>query len=272
MNPQRSAEPDPKPGPRLVPSPRPFSAPAAVPGIEVPAPRPGRVLQFPAPAGPAEKEKAAQPRARLLLEFIVLYIGAPVAVWLRLTGPLDPLAMLWLACAFCLTLLLLDPSFDRRQLWNAAPLRRQLPQILALFAAGVAMLTALVHAYAPHLLFGLARRDPRLLGLVLISYPVVSVLPQTLVYRVFLFHRYRPLLRMAHNRRSLVLIVMSAAAFSFSHIVFHNWIAPALTLPGGILFATRFHNTRSACVSGLEHTLYGCFLFTVGLGRFFGVF
>jgi uncharacterized protein len=55
------------------------------------------------------------------------------------------------------------------------------------------------------------------------------------------------------------------------HILFHNWIALALTFPGGILFALRYCNTRSLAVSSLEHALYGCFLFTIGLGQFFYV-
>jgi uncharacterized protein len=276
MAPQFSAEPNPEsnagpqPGPKLVPLPQPgeSSAPAAATAL-----RPGRVLQFPAPTEPATATNAAaaQRRAYLLVEFILLYVGGPVALWMRLTDGLNALEMLWLASAFCLTVLLTDPTFDRRQLWNAPPLRRQLPQILALFAAGMAAVTALVHAYAPRLLFRLPRHHPFLWALILISYPIVSVLPQTLVYRVFLFHRYRTLLRLKPNPRAAVMIVVSGVAFCFSHMVFRNWVAPALTLPGGLLFATRYHNTRSTCVSSLEHALYGCLLFSVGLGHYFGM-
>jgi len=229
------------------------------------------VLEFPAPAETPRNAAAAQPRAYLLMEFTLLYVAGPVALWMRWTDGLNALEMLWLAAAFCLTLLLADPTFDRRQLWNAGPLRRQLPQILVLFALGMAAIAALVHTYAPQLLFWLPRHHPVLWALILLSYPIVSVLPQTLVYRVFLFHRYRSLLRLKANQRSAALIVASGLAFCFSHVVFGNWVAPALTLPGGLLFATRYNNTRSQCVSSLEHTLYGCFLFTVGLGRYFGI-
>ena len=255
-----------KPGPVLVRLPQPAASAATVPAT---APRSGRVLQFPAPA--ATNAAAAQPRVYLLLEFCLLYIGGPLALWMGWTGGLNALEMLWLAAAFCLTLLLTDPTFDRRELWNAGPLRRQFPQILYLFVAGTAAIGALVHAYAPRLLFWLPRHHPFLWVLILISYVVVSVLPQTLVYRVFLFHRYRTLLRVEPNQRAAALIVVSGLAFCLSHVVFHNWVAPALTLPGGLLFATRYHNTRSGCVSSLEHALYGCFLFTVGLGHYFGI-
>lgn len=274
MAPQSWADPNPESkagaqrGPELVSAGQAGAAPAALPEA-----RPARVIEFPAPAKTAERRNAAaaQPRAYLALEFTLLYIAGPVALWMRATDGLNALEMLWLAGAFCLTLLLADPTFDRRKLWNSGPLRQQLPQIVALFAAGAAAIAALVHAYAPRLLFRLPLHHPILWALILITYPIVSVVPQTLVYRVFLFHRYESLVRLKPNQRAAVLIVVSGLAFCFSHLVFRNWVAPALTLPGGLLFATRYHNTRSQCVSSVEHTLYGCFLFTVGLGHYFGM-
>jgi membrane protease YdiL (CAAX protease family) len=53
------------------------------------------------------------------------------------------------------------------------------------------------------------------------------------------------------------------------HIVFRNPLAMALTFAGGILFAWRYEKTGSLFVSSFEHALYGCFLFTIGLGRYF---
>ena len=262
MDPQRSSDPTPQIGPALVAA------------ETVPAAQPGRVLQFPALSEPvaARNAAAAQRRWYLVLEFILLYVAGPVVVWLKLARGLNALEMLWLVCGFCLTLLLTDPTFDRNQLWNAAPLRGQLAQILGLFGAAAAILTALVYAYAPQTLFWLPRHRPLMWTLILISYPLASVVPQTIVYRVFLFHRYRTLLRGERKRGAVLLIVASGLAFCFSHIVFRNWIAPALTLPGGLLFAMRYHKTRSGYVSALEHTLYGCFLFSVGLGLYFGMF
>lgn len=272
MVPQHSAAPNPesKSGPQ--PGRGVVSGAQAAEGARA-RPQPGRLLEFPAPAEPAwlRNAAAAQSRAYLAAEFLLLYGAGPLALWMRRTDGLNALEMLWLAAAFCLTLLLTDPTFDRGQLWNPGPLRRQLPQMLGLFAAGVVAIAVLVHAYAPRLLFWLPRHHPFLWALILITYPMVSVLPQTLVYRVFLFHRYGTLLRMKSKERGAALIAMSGLAFCFSHIVFHNWIAPALTLPGGVLFATRYHNTRSGAVSSLEHALYGCFLFSVGLGHYFGM-
>jgi len=186
--------------------------------------------------------------------------------------------LLWAVALYCLIALLRDPTFDRHQLWNAAPLRRQLPQILALFVTGAVIVTLLIRLYAPSMLFGLLHTHPRLWAFIMVGYPLFSVYPQGLIYRAFFFHRYRPLLErgfsgMALNplTRSSIMILVSAATFALMHILFHNWVALALTFPGGILFALRYCNTGSLAVSSLEHALYGCFLFTIGLGQFFYV-
>jgi membrane protease YdiL (CAAX protease family) len=219
---------------------------------------------------------AASRRFFLAAEFLALFIGLPVALFFGLATRLPPLPILWAAALYCLIVLVRDPTFNRRQLWNAAPLRAQLPQILGLFLLASAIVTLLIRLYAPSLLLILVRTQPRLWATILIGYPILSVYPQALVYRAFFFHRYRPLLENGFSvvaldarTRSAIMILVSAATFALMHIVFRNWIAVALTFPGGILFALRYCNTRSLAASSLEHALYGCFLFTIGLGQFF---
>ncbi len=65
------------------------------------------------------------------------------------------------------------------------------------------------------------------------------------------------------------MIVASAAAFAFLHIIFRNPLAVALTFAGGLLFAARYAETDSLATSCFEHALYGCWLFTLGLGQYF---
>jgi membrane protease YdiL (CAAX protease family) len=65
------------------------------------------------------------------------------------------------------------------------------------------------------------------------------------------------------------MILASAVAFSFAHIVFRNPIAVGFTLIGGLLFAWRYYVSGSLFTSSFEHALYGCWMFTVGLGEFF---
>jgi hypothetical protein len=264
MTPQRALVPSVEPltevGPLLVPEP----AAAAVNG---------NVLQFPSAAVPliVAPTAAAQPvtRAFLIAEFVTAFVAIPLVLTLNVATALPRLPMLWIAAAYGIFQLWRDPTFDRRQLWNAGPLRSQLPQMLALFAAGVVVVSALVSVYAPALFLSLPRLHPRFWALVLITYPIFSVYPQSLVYRTFLLHRYRSLFQREADAPPAILIFASAAAFALMHLPFHNWIAVALTFPGGILFARHYLNSKSLCVSSIEHALYGCFLFTIGLGQYF---
>jgi uncharacterized protein len=104
----------------------------------------------------------------------------------------------------------------------------------------------------------------------MVSYPVVSVYPQGLLYRTWILHRYRSVFQ-PEGASPALLLFASAAAFAATHLLFHSWIAVAATFPGGVLFARRYFNSRSLLVSSLEHALYGCLLFTIGLGQFFGL-
>lgn len=100
--------------------------------------------------------------------------------------------------------------------------------------------------------------------MVLVLYPILSVYPQGIVYRMFLMERYRPLFPEAW-----LMILVSAVAFGFMHIVFRNPFAVVITFAGGLLFAWRYERTGSLLVSSVDHAIYGCLMFTVGLGQYF---
>jgi membrane protease YdiL (CAAX protease family) len=61
----------------------------------------------------------------------------------------------------------------------------------------------------------------------------------------------------------------SALAFAWAHVVLLNFVAVALTLVGGWLFARTYQRTHSLVATALQHAAYGCLLFTVGLGHWF---
>ena len=214
---------------------------------------------------PKPTEMTAPSRHRrlyLIVELVTVFIGLPIVFWLGLL-PLHVLVTLWLVTFGCLAILFRDPDFESRRLWNARPLVAELPRILGLFVPLASILAAIVVLTAPELLFGFVRERPRLWALVMVLYPLFSVYPQGLVFRVFLFHRYRPLFASGSSR-----ILASSLAFGFMHIVFDNWIAVGLTVVGGALFATTYHRSGSALAASVEHALYGCFIITLGLGRF----
>ncbi|MBT9331226.1 CPBP family glutamic-type intramembrane protease [Paracidobacterium acidisoli] len=213
-------------------------------------------------------------RAALLAEFLALFVALPVALFV-LPARIPPIPLLWLWCAYCLFALLRDPAFPRGEIRSIAPLRRYLPSILILFVAAAALITLAVRLLAPQTLFDMPRTHTVLWAAIMVLYPFLSVWPQGMIYRIFVLHRYQPLLQNEDSAPAdstgWPLIFLSAASFSLIHIIFHNWIAVALTFPGGILFAWRQRQTRSHLTACFEHALYGCFLFTVGLGHYFYV-
>lgn len=199
----------------------------------------------------------------LAVEFSALFVALPLAA---LNGLLRlPLfVVLWGLAALCLTALLLAPDFDRSRLWNAAGLGRRMVYVVVPFVVLAPLPFLWLVVYEPERLFGFVRQRPLLWALVMLLYPALSVYPQGIVYRIFVFHRYRKLFPRAWMR-----VLASAVAFSLAHVVFENWIAPVATLFAGLLFAWTYERTRSALVAGLQHAAFGCYIFTIGLGWYF---
>lgn len=202
-------------------------------------------------------------RTWLALEWLALFAVLPTLIAFKLI-PLHILLVLVIAGLGCIAWLLCDPTFDRRQLWNVRGAGRGVHRIIVTFvvlgvlmALGVAFLT-------PERLLHLVRERPEVWAMIMLGYPIVSVYPQEIIFRTFMFHRYRELFS-----DSRVMILMSAIAFGYAHIFFENEIAVIMTLIGGLLFAWTYDRTRSTFAVWLEHGLYGCFVFTIGLGIFF---
>lgn len=213
----------------------------------------------PAPIADAAPLSASD-RTYLTLEYSLLFFAIPAII--AFGPPRIPFfALLYSATAICALFLFLDRSFDRSQLWNKASLRAGLPGVLSLWAVGVVVLSLLIKFLAPHLWLAFPREKPLVWAGVMVLYPVLSVYAQNIIYRAFIFHRYRSLFPSPS-----AMIWASAAAFSFAHIIFLNAVAILLTLAGGLIFAHTFHKHRSILLVSIEHALYGCLLFTVGLG------
>ena len=59
--------------------------------------------------------------------------------------------------------------------------------------------------------------------MIAIGYPLVSALPQELVFRVLFFRRYARHSATVAVRR---LLVLNAAVFSYAHLMYWSWICP----------------------------------------------
>lgn len=199
----------------------------------------------------------------LCVEFLLLFVALPLAYRFS-PRPIPALPALWLVALYCYWQLRRDASFSVSLFWNPRPVMAQFSSIVICFLLSALAIGLTVRVAAPNLLLSFVRTHPQLWALVMVLYPVLSVYPQGIIYRCFLMHRYASLLP-----SNLALIVVSAAAFAFMHIIFRNPLAVLLTFVGGLLFAWRYYVTGSLFTSALEHSLYGCWLFTIGLGKFF---
>lgn len=195
---------------------------------------------------------------------LVFLLVLPPLVWAADWWRPHPLAGLAVITVYALVVLLNDPTFDRRSFWRGEALRREVVPLLLMFGLGMMLFAALMWAFERENLLVLVRERPALWAMIMIGYPVASVYPQELLYRAFFFHRYAGLFR---NRWSL--IIASAVLFAWAHVLFQHWVPIVSTLVGGLIFAWRYDRTRSMAVVWVEHTLYGCLVFTIGLGAYF---
>ena len=100
---------------------------------------------------------------------------------------------------------------------------------------------------------------------ILFVYSFFSVYPQELLYRTFFFKRYYSLFK-----SEKVFIFINAILFSLAHLFFGSVLVLILTFLGGLLFAYTYKKTQSTLLVSIEHAIYGCWLFTVGMGAMLG--
>ena len=129
----------------------------------------------------------------------------------------------------------------------------------------IAITTLYMFVVDINMLFIVVKTKPSLWLMILFIYSFFSVYPQELIYRTFFFQRYESLFR-----SNLVFILVNAAVFSLAHIFFKSTLVMFLTFTGGILFALTFKKTKSTLLVSIEHAIYGCWLFTVGMGAILG--
>ncbi|GAB7257972.1 hypothetical protein OBPA_24390 [Polaribacter sp. OB-PA-B3] len=150
----------------------------------------------------------------------------------------------------------ISKNIDWKSFWKST--------LLKLFI--IAIITSLyVYFTASKNLFIVVLNKPLLWILILLFYSIFSVYPQELLYRNYFFKRYKDLFK---NEKMFLLI--NAFLFSLAHLLFKNILVLILTFIGGLLFAYTYNKTKSTFLVSVEHSIYGCWLFTVGMGNMLG--
>ncbi|MFJ4652409.1 CPBP family intramembrane glutamic endopeptidase [Nocardia sp. NPDC088792] len=202
-------------------------------------------------------------RVYLAAEYAALFFGGTTAYNAYMRGK-PPIPILLALAAGATVYLRRSDGFDRQSLWRPKALRPQARSMAVTAVSNGLALTAATALLRREDLFDLPRRNPWLWLAVMVLYPMLSVYPQELVFRSFLFHRYAPVFGDGAG-----LVAASAAAFGYVHIIFGSWVSVAASGVGGWIFAARYLTSQSLFTASVEHSVYGMLIFSIGLGRYF---
>ena len=198
-----------------------------------------------------------------LSELFILFIVFPIAmavdfpIWIKLaTGILGFIYVIYIMLKVEKNKFKISSKINWKPFWKTTLLK-------LLFIAIVTFLY--VWFTDKNQLFVVVRSKPLLWVVILFVYSLLSVYPQELLYRTFFFQRYQSLV----NNRKLFLFI-NAIIFSLGHMFFKNALVIVLTFLGGLLFAFTYNKTKSTLLVSIEHAIYGCWLFTIGMGAMLG--
>jgi len=198
----------------------------------------------------------------LATEFVCVFFVLPILFTINIQGT-HPFPFIVAGGLFAAWYLLRDKNFSRSSFGNLVVLKKHGNRIAITFLPLALIALATLALLKPEYLFDYPRRKTTIWLLIMVFYPLLAVYPQELFYRAFLFRRYRTLFPSEWS-----MISVSALSFGFAHIIYGNIPAVLLTVIGGYIFALTYHHTRSILVASLEHALYGCLIYTIGLGQF----
>ncbi len=200
-------------------------------------------------------------RATLWAEFVALFVGAPLAIAVLL----PPRLMFGALFGFTLAglgLLWWTGNFDWRNLvrgWGRVHWGASVLFGLAVAAVGLAIMRWGNPGFLPHL----SPERLRFLLMLWCLYPLLSALPQELIFRALFFHRYGRLFPTPGRA-----VLANAALFALAHLMYWSWVVAALTFAGGWIFAQTYQR-RGFPATWVLHAIAGNVLFTVGMGRYF---
>src|SRR5690606_33954934 len=163
---------------------------------------------------------------------------------------------------FFFILLRLDSSFEKPYLYhlNTVELKKSIPRLIILSV----LLIWFTWWIFPDLLLYYPRENFEKYLITFFLYPIASVIPQELIYRVYFFHRYRTLVP-----ERFLLMLSNAIIFSLTHWIYANWVAPIATFLVSWIFIYSYLKSKSLLNVSLEHYIYGLIMFTIGFGYFF---
>jgi len=160
-------------------------------------------------------------RRFLTAEFVLLFVLGPIGLYFFATTRGMIYAVLLATAAYVTVQTVRRPDFSWSELWHGngwPPAERNRAVFLFLLCA--AALTAFTLVVVPQRLFEFPVHRTGLWALVMLLYPILSVVPQEMIFRSFFMTRYENLFP-----SRVTLIVLSGLCFGLSHLILNNWIA-----------------------------------------------
>jgi len=197
------------------------------------------------------------------LEFILLFFGIPLLLFFdtRITHPSIILVPLLI---FIIIVLRNSGEFKLRELIAMKVSREGWIRTGIVVAVSSIVLITGVIIFDRENLFNLPKANPLIWLLLCTFYPVFSAYTQEVIFRTFLYHRYKNIFT---GQWSFVLA--SGITFGFAHIVYYSLLSMVLTLLAGLFLSFVYYKTRSVLFTAILHGLLGIMVFTIGLGQYF---
>ncbi|HPF49964.1 MAG TPA: type II CAAX endopeptidase family protein [Draconibacterium sp.] len=197
------------------------------------------------------------------LEFLILFFGVPLFLLFE-SRIIHPSSVLLPVLVALIIYFKKQKDFHLRDLVRLNLSRKTwLAHLLTVLIIGIALLLIVV-LFEPENLFNLPRRNPGIWIAMLFFYPIFSAYGQEIVFRKFLFMRYKKIFP-----SNWLMILASGVTFSFAHILYFNTLAMVLSFLGGLYLAYVYSKTGSVLFATILHGIMGFMLFTVGLGQHF---
>ncbi|MCG8697355.1 MAG: CPBP family glutamic-type intramembrane protease [Bacteroidales bacterium] len=137
--------------------------------------------------------------------------------------------------------------------------------VLIVLITGILLFISVL-IFVPDRLFDLPRKNQKIWLMLCLLYPLVSAFSQEIVFRTFLFRRYKKLFH-----RPIYYILASAVCFSFAHIMYFSWVSVILTFILGLYLSNIYIKTKSVLLTTIIHSVLGIIVFTIGLGQYFWI-
>lgn len=230
----------------------------------------GHAQALPAPVPrlmPARQRERLRREALAVLwcEFALIYLAIPLSMAFLLK-PHAMWPMLLGSLAFSVLIL------ERTQGWSwrgrfGAPRRDDWLRVATVAAGGAVLGLSALMIVAPGALFEMPMNRPGAWLALMLAYPLLSVLPQELIWRTLFFERYGRLFPSPEWAAAA-----NGLCFGLAHLFFWSWVTVALTAIGGAAFSVGYQRAgrkRGLLVAAAMHAATGGLMFTLGLGDHF---